>query len=89
MDAPQTPRGTAWQGETRSARRLARHALRACYALLRARESRGKVRKLGAGRATVWIPQAACNDVAGPFPGFPEGLAPEAGARRVAALAKA
>ena len=37
----------------------------------------------------MWILQAACNNVAGPFPGFPSGLAPEAGARRVAALAKA
>ncbi|MFT4241240.1 MAG: hypothetical protein QM569_03050, partial [Acidovorax sp.] len=34
-------------------------------------------------------PQAACNDVAGPFPGFPEGLGQKASARGVAALAKA
>ena len=32
----------------------------------------------------MWILQAACNNVAGPFPGFPSGLAPEAGALRLA-----
>jgi len=50
----------------------------ACYALVRAHESRGKARQLGAGRAAVWIPQAFCNNVAGPFPGFPEGLGHQA-----------
>ena len=48
----------------------------------------GKARQLGAGRAAVWRPQAFCNNVAGPFPGFPEGLGSQASARGVAVLAK-
>ena len=62
---------------------------RASETLLRAHENRGKARQQGAGRAAVGIPQAGCNAVAGPFPGFPEGLGLQASTRGVADLAKA
>src|SRR5260370_13054490 len=38
---------------------------------------------------TLFRSQVCCNEGPGPFPGFPEGLALRAGARGVAALAKA